>query len=94
MSDKPILPKVSEGIEGSIKAEYLGNEEKYVSELIEKVKKENPIIIKFLGDCLSGISKDNEEAKKAIIYSGLFVYKLLESQAQANKLEEDILGKD
>ncbi len=94
MSDKPILPKVSEGVEEAIKAEYLQNQENYLSELIERIKKENPTIIKFIADCLSGIPEDNEMARKSVVYSGLFVYKLLESQAQANKLEEEILGED
>lgn len=94
MGDKPILPKVSEGVEESIKAEYLQNQEEYLSELIDRIKKENPTIIKFIVDCLSGIPEDNEIARKSVVYSGLFVYRLLESQAQANKLEDEILGED
>ncbi|MBI4918853.1 hypothetical protein HY837_02920 [archaeon] len=95
MGEKRLLPLVSETVEETIKAELLSGKEQYVSDLINKIKEENPVIIYFIADYIKGLKNNGEEDPAAInaaIYSGIFVYKLLESQAEADQLEKDIFN--
>ncbi len=96
MGEKRLLPLVSQNIEEVVKADYYDGREKYVTELIEHIKKENPRIAYLISDYVKGLREAGEEenspAIKAAIYSGIFVYKLLESQAEADQLEKDIFN--
>ncbi len=76
------LPVVKPAVGGPIQREILSKSpEKFVKETMERLLKDNPcipeFIIKFAGD-----SKD----PKAVCYAGLLVYRLLESQQEADDM--------
>jgi len=90
------LPVVSEEVAETIEGELLlefGKE--YALRKLEELEKENPQIASFIrrfsvkvGDI--GIIQETEAARITIIYCGLLVYKMLESQAEVDQLKKNL----
>lgn len=80
------LPVVQSGIPASIEREIFDKfDEPYIKEQLKILGDENPVIAQWLKS-FSKTTKDRTGA----IFSGLIVYKLLESQAEADRMEEEI----
>ena len=77
------IPIVQEGIAESIANNLIGNQRNinWPVEQMVKLKLNNPRVGQFL---LSVIGRGNEEAAMV----GLIVYRMIESQIEANELEE------
>lgn len=84
MSDKKgLLPIVSEDTGHAVQAELLhSRQSEYVSELLERLQEDNPRIAEFVSR-LANKCRD----PTAVTYGSLLVYRLLESQAEADELK-------
>lgn len=83
---KFILPVVKPDIGGSLQREMTekANDAKYIRDTLERLDIENPTI----GYFIRNFAKTTKD-KKGAAYCGLIVYRLLESQAEANKMLQD-----
>ena len=79
--DERILPLVSEECLNSIRASYL-RDPKYCADLYERVQHENPHIINFI-EKMAQESSDS----RFVAETSLLLYKILESQTQADELK-------
>jgi len=83
---KPLLPIVDSSIGFSL-AKYVGEkgDVEFIKTELRRIKKENPAIVDFikkwadLGGC-----------QTHTIFCGILVYKLLRSQAEADRMKEDL----
>jgi len=70
------------------------NFHQYFDQIIERLRTENPVVIKFLEEFAGGLRANKlfrEPAMESIIiYSGAVVYRLLESQMEADELEKEM----
>lgn len=79
-----MLPIVKEEVGFAIQAELLqGTNNEYVIEQIKRIQRENPCIINFISS-FSVKGKD----PIASAYCGILVYRLLESQAEADEMKK------
>lgn len=85
MSEKKmLLPVVSEEVGFAIQAEYRQNK-KYTQAIIVRLQEDNPCIVNFISQ-MALASKDPQYVAETAI----LVYRLLESQAEADKLNKGI----
>ena len=86
MSDKKgVLPTVSEEVCFAVQAEIQQSKENdYVVDMLSRLQEDNPFIANFI----STFSLKTSDPTSST-YAGLLVYRLLESQAQADKMEAD-----
>ena len=77
------IPKIQSGIISSIVVDMFGpqKDDKWAVKLIERLKIENPIIIEYLV-----LVKDTYGEQAAVV--GLLMYRFIESQMEADELEE------
>ncbi len=78
-----LLPKVNEGTGKSVQRDY-ARDTLYSTKLVERLSTENPCILNFINE-MSNHSKDPE----SVLETSLLVYRLLESQAEADKLDRE-----
>lgn len=91
MSDKQgLVPIVTQEVASAIKAEMLqSNSNDYIIEILERLGDgDNPSIANYLGQ-LANQSRTPFE-KQLIVYAGLGVYRLIESQIEANKMKKEL----
>lgn len=75
-----MLPRVKEEIGYSI-AESIGDDDaEFIMTEIKKIEMENPVIADFIG-------RWSQDPKT--VFCGILVYKLLRSQAEADKMNEE-----
>ena len=88
---KVLLPIVTPDVGFSVQADILQTEKnKYVLGILERLLKDNPRVAEFIN---SIVIYSPEEYAKVIAYTGAVVYRLLESQAEADEMNgEFILG--
>ncbi len=79
------LPKVSINVGHAIQAEILQNNE-YVADLYDRLAVENPCIANLLAAFGQNIGRDDKEYTN-MATMGLLIYRLLESQAEADAME-------
>lgn len=82
---KNLLPVVSEDIGHAVREELLsqqGND--YAVEVIKRLAEENPCVAQFISNLILAASNRNEAM--SALYVGVLVYRMLESQAEANYL--------
>lgn len=91
---KSLLPKVSPDIGLALQREIedAGSEHDYIIEIIKRLNKENPAINTFLSKATEQF-KSVPEVRTEAMKIGYFVYRLLESQAQADKMNEEFREK-
>jgi hypothetical protein len=86
------LPMVKEEICGAMAGEWSrDNFYQFFDAMIERLKKENPVIVKVL----EGFGKKLFDQgvviePKSIVYAGMMTYRLLESQQELDDLEAQI----
>lgn len=80
-----LLPIVDPDIGQSI-AQAIDDEKEYVEKQIRRLEKENPAIAEFI----SRWSLMHDELLVEVALCGVLVYRLLESQAEADKMSEEI----
>ena len=79
------LPRVTEGVAASVQGEILAADgEGYFSDLMERLEERNP----HLAVVLSGFALQHEN-QAAVAAAGLLVYRLLESQAEADRMGQE-----
>lgn len=79
-----LLPLVSEDVCYAVQAElHHSKENEFVIELLRRLEKDNPLVANFIAQ----FSLTTEDPVGAT-YAGLLVYRLLESQADANNLNK------
>jgi len=81
---KPLLPQVTAETAAAVRAELLKSGG-YVVKIAERLERENPYLINFIGHFIQRF--DQKEAEAAV-YLSLLVYRLLESQAEADRMRE------
>jgi Mg/Co/Ni transporter MgtE len=89
MDRKKLLPYVNEEIGFALQKEFLetqGNE--YVTQVLTRLREDNPCIANFISN-MSVSSGDPTSCAT----TGILVYRLLESQAEADKLKSELEGK-
>ena len=80
------LPVVNPEVSHSLRRELCDKfDEPYLKEQLQILKEKNPVIAKWI----KSYGKTTDD-KLGAMYCGLMVYKLLESQAEANQMAEDI----
>ena len=92
MTEKNVLlPIVTPDVGFSVQADILQTEQnKYVLGILERLLKDNPCVAGFINNMITDSPK---EYAKVIAYTGAVVYRLLESQAEADEMNgEFILG--
>mgnify|MGYP001568273000 CR=1 FL=1 len=62
--------------------------DQYVEGIVARMSRTNPLILEFIGN----FAKDTGDPKAAI-YAGVTVYRMLESQQEADDLASEIGGK-
>jgi len=88
MSDKKgLLPIVTREVGAAISAERSTKEDD--KKFLERLVEDNPAILEFI-ERDTGVMK-GIEAKQASIYTAISVYRLLESQAEANRMNQEYL---
>jgi len=82
------LPVVKPEIGGSLQQEMVekANDLKYVKQQLRRLDTENPTVAYFIRN-FAKTTKD----KVGAAYCGLIVYRLLESQAEANRMHQEEL---
>jgi len=87
---KGLLPIVSKEVGFSIQNEvFNSNENEFALNLIRRLANEdNPCIANYLSQL--AIQSRTAEMRDAILYAGLGVYRLLESQAEADKMKQEL----
>ena len=80
---KGLLPKIKPEIISSVIRDY-ERDNLYFANLTQRLTNENPCILQFI-DEMSDMSNN----PKYVLETSLLVYRLLESQAEADKLNED-----
>lgn len=83
---KPLLPIVAAEVGFSL-AKYVGErgDSEFIANELKKIDKENPTIAEFIKKWASlGGCKTHTK------FCGILVYKLLRSQAEANRMKEDL----
>lgn len=80
------LPVVKPEIGGSLQQEMPDNDIKYVKDQLRRLDTENPTVAHFIRN-FAKTTKD----KVGSAYCGLIVYRLLESQAEANRMYQEEL---
>ena len=91
MSEKEgLLPKVSEAVKETTIAEFSkAGGTPYTLELIKRLSNENPEIISFIIDYAKKMDERyGQKCFETAINTGIYVYKMLESQAEADNLEK------
>ena len=86
MTEQPYLPLVNAGV-GLPIARDLKNEldDEYIQEELSKINDENPVIVEFLQQFAE--TTDDETGSS---FAGILVYKLLRSQAEADRMKQEI----
>lgn len=90
MSEKKgLLPVVKEEIGHAVQAEMLhSNGKTYEIKMLQRLARDdNPCIANFISAFAMGM--ETPEARDAAMYSGLLVYRMLESQAEADRMNGD-----
>lgn len=82
---EPILPVVDSAVGHSI-AQYIGEREdrEFLVTELERIFEENPTIAEFI------VRWGNETGSMEAAYCGVIVYYLLRSQAEANRMNEEL----
>jgi len=81
------LPRVSKGVAAAVQGEILEGEGRgYFVELMETLERDNP----YLARILSGYALQHEN-QAAVAAAGLLVYRLLDSQLEADRLNQEFL---
>lgn len=90
-----LLPLVSEATRDVVIAEFLERKKDYTMEILYKMSEDNPKVFNMIVDYARSMMEayGRIEFFEAVIISGVFTYKMLESQAEANNLEKEIFGK-
>ena len=79
------LPRVTEGVAASVQGEILAADgDGYFHKLMERLEERNP----HLAGVLSGFALQHEN-QAAVAAAGLLVYRLLESQAEADRMGQE-----
>ena len=87
MKNTKLLPVVHPDIGQSLKAEILEREgNQYVAVVIMRLQEENPCIASFI----NSFSVTGPEDPVATAYCGIFVCRLLKSQAEADQLKKNL----
>jgi len=81
------LPVVQTGIGGSLEHEIGSDEVAYIKSQLARLDEENPSIAYFIRTLCKRIKKGS--ARRNVAMSGIVVYRMLESQAEANRMEQD-----
>jgi hypothetical protein len=81
-----MLPKVNEQIAYSIKHEMLEQQHDYGPNLIERLRTENPSIIRFI----EGYCRNYPDNVDVIAFCAVGVYRLLEVQMEVDELNESL----
>lgn len=80
------LPVVKQEIGGSLERELINKDDlKYIKAQLKRLDVENPTIAYFIRN-FAKTTKD----KIGVAYCGLIVYRLLESQAEANRMNAEL----
>jgi len=88
MSEKKgLLPVVTESIGSAVQAELL-QQEGYITEMLKRLQEDNPCIANFISQ-VAMHSSSEKRVQQQIAYCGLLVYRLLESQAEADKMNQE-----
>lgn len=61
------------------------DDEEYIQNELDKINKENPVIVEFLRQFAE--TTDDEVGSQ---FAGILIYKMLRSQAEADKMKQDI----
>ena len=80
-----LLPIVDADIGQSV-AQAIENQSEYTEKLLKRISKENPVVAEFIMKW----AMLNEDSMEETTLCGLIVYRLLESQAEADKMSEEI----
>jgi hypothetical protein len=83
---KSLLPVVKEEVGFSI-AQYIGSrgDKEFIKKELRKIRKENPAVADFI---VKWSKLDNHAIHSA--FCGILVYQLLRSQAEVDRMEEDL----
>lgn len=90
--DIDLLPLVNPDIGDSLQHELPDNDAKYVYDQIERISKLNPCIAQFISTyALEMETDDNPQIVLGVALCGIMVYRLLESQAEADEMNNTLL---
>lgn len=79
------LPKVDPSIGGSLEHEIKDKDDiQYIKMQMKRINAQNPVIAKFILE-FSKLTKD----RKGAAFCAILIYRMLESQAEADKMLED-----
>jgi hypothetical protein len=84
---KNLLPFVTEEVGYSIAKDMCNDDEKYVIEELQKIQDENPVVANFIFKWIK-INK-KKEARINVAFCVIIVYKMLRSQAEADRMNEE-----
>jgi hypothetical protein len=84
---KNLLPIVTKEVGYSIAKDMCHDDEKYVIEEIQKIQDENPVVSNFIMQWMK-LNKRKED-RLHVAFLGILVYKMLHSQAEADKMNEE-----
>lgn len=81
---EPLLPKIKPEIRSALQAEIL-QDPAYLEKMILKLKTDNPQVLDFLNSFIA--NEPDKKQKLQMLYSGILVYRMLESQKQADAMK-------
>ena len=82
-----MLPRVNEQIAFSLKHEMLDQGEQYLPNLIERIRSENPAVIRFIEGFCNNYDPSHH---RYVIACALGIYRLLEVQVEVDELNETL----
>lgn len=92
---KGLLPIVSEEVTDVVELELEQKDIEYINEILNRMKEDNPVIYDVIQTSVSYLQTNydySEEELLPALYLSTIVYCLLESQAEANKLNKEVFG--
>jgi pyrroloquinoline quinone (PQQ) biosynthesis protein C len=84
---KNLLPLVTKEVGFAIAKDMCNDDEQYVTEELQKIQEENPVIASFIYKWIK-LDKKKED-KIHVAFCAIIIYKMLRSQAEADKMTEE-----